>query len=291
MNSVILYKNVSAVLMAVGSFILLHMLYTFGLEKLFDLLDTIQAKRGFKNETQAARYIKRASSFSGGLNTSGIGFPLTVFFFGAAVMFFLREDRNITLPVGLLIIWCVYWACVSNTKYHMRYNADILLLVKEFFANFVTVQNNKEALARVFKDMKSGSVKNSVKRCYGLVSNGVDWGTAVKIFANNTFSGHAAATYLNLYQNFPDEVSEEITSAFTRGLEDEGSLMRHVSEKVRSAVNMNLILKLLISGISVYLFIIGKDTAFANGIIYAVIIASVCSDLLTRNLIIKRSLL
>ena len=294
MASLSFYSQIVTLLMAAGCFTIILTASNFLLDKAFDLIDKIIIEHSYssKNRMNEKRIRDASKVFERSLNTAGIITPITAFVFLTAATVYYHPFEHISLAVCVYFLWTTSIAIQMNTNYHIQYGKHCTLLARYFFSNFIGSQNTRNALSESYAMLPSGDVKTATKRCYTMAKKGAPWEEAVRVYSANMFSGRAVSTYLNLYENYNDEVSDEIVAAFIDGIEQDAEIMVQTRNKTRNMQWINLILSVIFTGVSAFLIYIDKDltTLGLVGLVMIVVFIFL-SNIACRNLIVSRRII
>ncbi len=278
--------------MAGGSCIILLMLSDILYRFLIVAGEFISARIHGRQQTDYPTSVILSSGFGIGdfSGMNGVLLPLLCGLFAGGFIFYTFGVKRAALPVLVVLLWTVTWACLSNVHHHRSFNLHSVLLVKNFFACFVTSHTTRDAMVNAYSAVPSGAVKSGMKECIRQREKNVPWERAIRVFNNGTFSGQVVSSYLNIFENSNAIITDEITASFTKDLAERADSIIKSQKETRST---NIA---LLAASAVYTFVSAWDIYSCNTsgtrmlVLYIAGIMLAAARLMLRNAVVCRRL-
>ena len=184
MKSFIIGKNIVGLLMAVGCCIPLLMLSDFLYRILVFIIEFVDARIHGREQRDSIKSMILASGLGKGDfdGMNGVMLPAVIGLFSSGFIFYTFGLKEASLPILIILLWTVTWACLSNCRYHRTYYLHSVLLVKRFFASFVTSMVSDDAMVNTYASIPPGAVKSGIKECIRQTERHVPWDKAIRVF-------------------------------------------------------------------------------------------------------------
>lgn len=285
MGTVNLNITIAAILMTAGSFIVLYMLSDALFAGLIYLGEAFNSWRtlGRKASRQKLAVLRTGITLDDINGMSGMAIPLVFFLFATGLTIIYVPGSIALWLYPLYGIWTVFWGCKSNISYNDRCSRHSGIFIRKFFAAYAAKMNTKEALAMTFSSMPNGFVKSAAKTAYGSLNHGTKWNTAIKAFANGTYSGNCIALYLDYFENSDISMTDELTASFSKDLQAEASLLQELKNSFRAADRKLMFIRICYSIIAVSLILTGMTGSAALLVMYLLGIVLLAFTILNRN--------
>lgn len=281
-------KYAAGLLMAGGSCIVLLMLSDILYRFLVVAGEFIAARIHGREQTDYLKSIILSSGvgiddFSG---MNGVMLPVIIGIFAGGFIFFTSGIKQAALPILIVLLWTVTWACLSNVQHHRSFNLHSVLLVKNFFACFVTSHSVQDAMVNAYNAIPSGAVKSGMKECIRRKEKNVPWERAVRVFDNGTFSGQVVSSYLNIFENSNAIITDEITASFTKDLAERADNIIKNQKETRATNIALLTASLVYTFVSAWDIYAGNTSGTHMFILYIAGIMLAAARLILRNAVV-----
>ncbi len=281
-------KYAAGLLMAGGSCIVLLMLSDILYKALIIAGEFISARIHGREHTDYPKFMILSSGFGIGdfSGMNGVMLPLILGVFAGGFIFCTFGIKQAALPILVLLLWTVTWACLSNVQHHRSFNLHSVLLVKNFFACFVTSHSTQDAMVNAFSAIPPGAVKSGMKECIKQSEKNVPWERAIRVFDNGTFSGQVVSSYLNIFENSNAIITDEITASFTKDLAERAAGIIKNQKETRSANLALLTASLVYTFVSAWDIYAGNTSGAHMFILYIAGIMLAAARLILRNAVV-----
>lgn len=293
MSTFIIGKYIVRFLMSAGSCILLLMLADILYRLVIYICEFISARIHRRNQIDSLKSMILSSGFGkgdfDGLN--GVMLPIVIGTFASGFIFYTFGLKDSSLAILIILLWTVTWACFSNCRYHKMFYLHSVLLVKRFFACFVTSQTTQDAMVNAYASIPPGTIKTGMKECIKQKERNVSWEKAIRVFNNGTFCGQVLTSYLNIFENSNAIVTDEITASFTDELTERAESIIEKQSKTRQTSIVLLIASLAYTAMAAWFIYTRNLSGFHVIVLYFSGIALATSRLLLRNSVVNGRLI